>query len=225
MQLAVGVPTFDASTSSAFMLCTYLLYIFGDIPAVLMVMCMKGHNGYQPYRLCNITGLNIPGARANTLYVPHHWKNHPNIRNDPSAVQMYDASSLPFRTHDKIFKQAESIQFTPTTTASNDITTKYGIKDKSILFSLSSVSFSESFPYDFMHMIYKNVLPNLISFWTGTYKDLNHDGHEYLLDKKVWQHAGTAAATASLSIPGAFGQCPPNPEDNHMACTAESWAF
>jgi hypothetical protein len=225
MQLAVGVPAFDASTGSAFTLRAYLLYIFGDIPAVSMVMRMKGHNGYRPCRLCNITGLGVPGARANTLYVPHHRKNHPNVMNDPSAVQTYDMSSLPFRTHDEILEQAESIQFALTTTASNDLATKYGIKGKSILFSLSSISFPESFPYDFMHMIYENVLPNLVSFWTGTYKDLNHNGHEYLLDKKVWQHAGSAAAAAGSSIPTAFGQRPPNPEANRMACTAESWAF
>jgi Transposase family tnp2 len=225
MRLAVGVPAFDASTSSAFTLRAYLLYIFGDIPAVSMVMHMKGHNGYRPCRLCNITGLGIPGSRVHTLYVPHHRKNHPDVQSDPTAVQMYDTSALPLRTHAEILQQAESIQFAPTTTISNNLATKYGIKGKSILFSLSSLSFPESFPYDFMHMVYENVLPNLISFWTGSYKDLDHGGHDYVLDKKVWERVGSATAAAGSSIPSAFGQRPPDPEGNRMACTAESWSF
>jgi hypothetical protein len=46
------------------------LIVFGDIPAISMIMCMKGHNGISPCRMCNIQGICIPSSRITTHYVP-----------------------------------------------------------------------------------------------------------------------------------------------------------
>lgn len=63
VELALGVKTFDISSQEFFMLCAYLLLVFGDIPAMSMVMCMKGHNGIVPCHFCKIVGIRIPGQR------------------------------------------------------------------------------------------------------------------------------------------------------------------
>jgi len=48
LELAVGVSAYDALSCSIFALHTYLITAFGDIPAVSMLMNMKGHNGMSP---------------------------------------------------------------------------------------------------------------------------------------------------------------------------------
>ena len=52
---------------------------------------------------------------------------------------------------------------------------KYGIKGVPILSCISSITFPSSFPFDFMHLIWENLIPNLIEFWTGTFKSLGHE--------------------------------------------------
>jgi len=48
LELAIGVPTYDALSSCCFALHAYLITAFGDIPAVSMIMRMKGHNSLCP---------------------------------------------------------------------------------------------------------------------------------------------------------------------------------
>jgi hypothetical protein len=48
LRLAIGVKAFDVKTGHTFRLRAYLLAMFGDMPAMSMVMRMKGHNGVKP---------------------------------------------------------------------------------------------------------------------------------------------------------------------------------
>ena len=106
LQLALRVHAYDAATESFFPLRAYLVLVFGDIPAISMVTRMKGHNGYRPCRMCNITGVRIPDARQPTHYVPLDRYNHPHIRNNPDAIQNYDTARLPLRTDAEFRQQA-----------------------------------------------------------------------------------------------------------------------
>jgi Transposase family tnp2 len=67
-QLEQGVVAFDSLLDSLFVMCAYLIRVFGDIPAVSMLMRMKGHNGTPPCHMCKIMG--IRAVREKTLYVP-----------------------------------------------------------------------------------------------------------------------------------------------------------
>ena len=70
-QLSEGVDgALDLTAEEFFMLCTYLILLFGDIPAISKPMMMKGHNGYSPCRYCEIKGMQNPGEKVN--YVPLH---------------------------------------------------------------------------------------------------------------------------------------------------------
>jgi hypothetical protein len=95
LTLALGVRAYDACLSELFRLRTYLILIFGDIPAILMAMCMTGHNGFRPCRMCNIQGLQISDIQATTHYVPLDRSRHPDVCNSPSAVKVYDPENLP----------------------------------------------------------------------------------------------------------------------------------
>lgn len=82
LRLEVGIATIDRRLSEIFSLCTFLICVFGDIPAISMVMCMKGHNGFCPCCMCNITGVLIPnsqGAGKSTYYVPLDQSQHPAV--------------------------------------------------------------------------------------------------------------------------------------------------
>ena len=95
------------------MLHAYLIVVFSDIPAVSMIMRMKGHNTISPCRLCNIQGVRIPSSRITTHYTPLNRDNFPGV--NPG----YEADSLPLQNHDTFLKQATKVQTTSTTTASN----------------------------------------------------------------------------------------------------------
>ena len=57
IQLELGVKTFDTISQALFLLHAYLILAFGDIPAIALIMCMKGQNGISPCRICDIKGV------------------------------------------------------------------------------------------------------------------------------------------------------------------------
>src|ERR1700742_4076384 len=64
LQLAIGVRAFDGISKLIFLLHVYLIVVFGDIPAILMAMRMKGQNGYSPCRMCGIKGICRPDGSS-----------------------------------------------------------------------------------------------------------------------------------------------------------------
>jgi hypothetical protein len=112
LQLELGVSAFDAITTTVFLLRAYLIVVFGDIPAVSMIMCMKGHNGCSPCRMCEIQGICIPSSQVTTHYVPLHHENFPN------SQHQYDATALPLRNHASFIEQAQEVQSALTNAAS-----------------------------------------------------------------------------------------------------------
>lgn len=212
--LAIGVTAWDALNKEYFTLRVFLLVVFGDIPAMAMVMRMKGHNGKLPCRMCKIEA--VRGHSSNTLYVPlNRDKFQP-----PITPLSYDPLNLPLRTHTEFMKQAEKVQMAPTVTSSNQLATAYGIKGIPALSILPSLSFPNSFPYDFMHLIWTNLMPNLILLWTDTFKDLTHDDG-YVLGEAAWQFIGEMTAEAGKTIPASFGPRLPNIAQDRGYFTAE----
>ncbi|KIL56887.1 hypothetical protein M378DRAFT_62534, partial [Amanita muscaria Koide BX008] len=61
-----------------------------------------------------------------------------------------------------------------------------------------------------MHLIWSNLIPNLILLWTGNFKKLDHSGQGYVLVEKVWDEIGKVTAECSKTIPAAFGPRLPN---------------
>jgi hypothetical protein len=62
LQLAIDVSAFDAIIKTLFLLHAYLIIVSGDIPAVLMIMRMKGHNAIFSCHMCTIKGVHIPSS-------------------------------------------------------------------------------------------------------------------------------------------------------------------
>ncbi|KAG5647119.1 hypothetical protein H0H81_007881, partial [Sphagnurus paluster] len=205
LKLMRGVRAFDILGSHLFDLRAYLILAFGDMPAMAMIMHMKGHNGISPCRMCEIHGLRIPGSRATTHYVPLDRSTHPAVLADRTLPKRYDPANLPLRTHARWLEQAREVQSATTNAEADRLAKNYGIKSVPILSHLSSLRFPDSFPHDFMHLMDENNLKNLILHWTGTFKELGEGSERYELPKTVWDAVGEATALAGDLIPSAYG--------------------
>jgi hypothetical protein len=221
LKLAKGVAAWDCDEKELFVLRAYLIVVFGDIPAVSMMMRVKGQNGFSPCRMCKIKG--VLGGK--TYYIPLERSQHPSVLRDKDAIKKYDPASLPLRTHEDFIAQAREVQFANTGTAAEQLSMRYGINGMSIFFNLSSLSFPKSFPYDFMHLLYENVFDNLILLWTGAFKGLDTGSGDYELGPDVWEAIGEATAASGSTIPSAFGARPPNIAKDKKAKTAETKSF
>ncbi|KAI0819220.1 hypothetical protein BC628DRAFT_1333506 [Trametes gibbosa] len=76
-----------------------------------------------------------------------------------------------------------------------------------------------------MHLLWENVIKNIMSFWTGTYKDLDQGTGSYQLPCAVWEAIGAASAASGDSIPYVFGPRPPNIASDKTKWTADTHSF
>ena len=117
LEFLAGIATFDVERNELFALHAYLLVVFGDIPAISMIMRMKGHNAVYPCRMCMIKGVRVPNTRNTTHYVPLYRANHPVVLADGENLEIpiYNPGELPLRTHEQFLDQARHVQLAPTT--------------------------------------------------------------------------------------------------------------
>ena len=191
-QLAAGVKTYNGLSNSHFNLRAFLLVVFGDFPAVSMLMKMKGVNGISPCRSCKIRATQIPSDKNRTYYVP------------PSV----DLTELG-RSHGELMAQAELIDKATTQAEAEEYAKEFGIKGRSMLSDIDSLCLPQSFPPDFMHVAWENVTKTLVTLWTGDYKGLSEGTRKYRTDNATWEVGARGAASCS-TIPSTFGPHIPN---------------
>ena len=215
--LKIGVHTYDILNDEFFAMQAYIILVFRDIPAISLVLRMQGHNGLLPYCMCKICAVPISGG--NTHYVPLH----PSV--SPEMHSIYNPLNLPLCTHESFLEDAHRVQSALTDSASDDLAKLCGIKGVPALTVLSSLSFLKSFPYDFMHLIYENLLKNLMLLWSGNYKDLGCGNESYTFQQTIWEAIGVASAQSGLHIPSAFGPCHPDVATDKVSWTADTCTF
>jgi len=219
LELAIGVPTYDALSSCCFALHAYLITAFGDIPTISIIMCIKGYNSLCPCWMCKIQGIRIPNLWNRMLYVLLSRHNHP----EPTNVVEYHPERLLLRLHDSFMVQANAVESAPTEVQQEKLAKAYGIKGVPLLSALGSLRFPQSFPYDFMHLIWENLIPNLVLFWSGRYKGMD-EGQPYVLNPDIWQVVGAISIEAMKTTPSLFGAAIPNPVKNCSYFTSSTWS-
>ncbi|PPR05894.1 hypothetical protein CVT24_006642, partial [Panaeolus cyanescens] len=212
LELETGVEAFDALSKTLFTLRAHLLFAFGDMPAVSLMMRMKGQNGVSPCRVCLIKGT-TGGGRVN--YVPL-------VRDD--TEDNYEGGSLPMQTPQNFEDHVSQVEGAATKAQRDLLSTEYGVKGMPLLNELSSISVPASFPLDFMHLIWENLIPNLIRFWKGEFKDLDHQGKGYVISNEDWNEIGAACGSSGRTIPSIFGAAVPNLALQQYYMTAEMYA-
>ena len=210
--LAKGALTLDPWNEELFWQHVYLILGFGDFPAISKLIRMKGHNGLHPCRFCEIIGVRVEGGKV--YYVPLY-------RPEGSV----DPENLPMRSHDKFIKQGAAVLAAPTNAAAEQLAKESGIKGVPLFASLNTLDFPFSFPLDFMHLIFENLIPNLVWHYTGTFKDLDKGAEDYELSKEAWSEICQAGSASGDTIPSSFGSRMPNIETERSSVTAEAWGF
>jgi Transposase family tnp2 len=124
LQLEIGVSAFDALLQSIFILHAFLIVVFGDIPAVLLIMHIKGHNAIAPCQMCEIQGRK-PGTKTHYVLLDRSFF--------PGSQDSYNPSALLLRNHASFLKQAEMVQSASTSKDFDKFSTKFGIKGVSFI--------------------------------------------------------------------------------------------
>jgi hypothetical protein len=211
-KLARGITTLDLRSKQLFLLCAFLILIFGDMPAIAKVMRMKGHNGFCPCRCCEICRI-----RTGKVYYVLL------ARFDGEAS--YDASSLTKRTHKRFLDQTEEVITAQTNAEEDRLSMKYGIKGVPLLSLVGTLTLPLSFPLDFMHLVFENLVPNLVAHYTGNFKGLDDGAEEYTIPERIWTEICTIGSASGDTIPSQFGAQMPNIERERSHMTAEAWSF
>ena len=210
-KLAVGITAFDILSHQAFILRAFLILLFGDIPAIAMLMRMKGHNGISPCRACPIIATPLRRGNRVTYYAVSTFGDNAEWRT--------------LRDHQTMMQQAKEVEDAPTKEQAGVLAKNYGIKGKSVLFDIGSIRFPLSFPYDIMHLIWEGVFPTLIKLWTGDFKGIDEGKEKYQIDPKQWKQIGSETAESSKTIPSSFGPHLPNIADSLSNISADMWSF
>lgn len=218
LELDSGVETVDRSADPSnrqFTLRAFLILAFGDIPALSKLLGIKGHNALCPCRACDIWGIKDNRPNSHVYYVP---MTHPN-------GEYWDPTDLPMRTASSFEERIAEMEAAPTKSARDDLAREYGINSRCLLSVLRTIDMAASFPYDFMHLVYENLVPNLIRHWTGTFKNLNEGTGNYRLTGAQWEAIGAETTAATKSLPAEFVGTLPDIAQDIGLYKAEGYSF
>ncbi|KZO90933.1 hypothetical protein CALVIDRAFT_489781, partial [Calocera viscosa TUFC12733] len=203
-RLAYGVRTYDASKHKFFTLRVHLIMLFGDMPAVAKLMNLKGHNGNKPCRMCEISSVRYSEGNSRAGGVPLDRRTFPS----PSPPQ-HNPLQLPLRSHISMLADAEAVACAETNAEAGWRATQSGINGISIWRHFGSVIWPTSFPLDFMHLVFENVVPLLLDLWLGTSKHCR-EGDDFTLPPAIASAVAEQVSKSGQTIPGAFGRRVPH---------------
>jgi hypothetical protein len=187
------------------------------------MMGIKGHNAFAPCRSCDIQGVLNPDAAGTTYYVPlHHPGDDP--RPDVDLTAAWDPQDLPKRTHASFADRLAEINKYTLKKDQAYAAMLYGLSVESILATCPGINMVRSFPYEYMHIIFENTVPNLIRFWRGKFKELDA-GQDYVIEEHVWEIIGKETAAAVKTIPASFVGHLPNIATDQGLYKAEYYSF
>jgi hypothetical protein len=214
VQLAYGVPTFDSLEQTIFSLHAFNLFPQGDINAIEKFLDIKGHNGKVPCRSCKIQAVNNPDEFADkTYYVPLTFPGGKAFRN------------APLRKHSDWQQIFQKIQHAVTKSKKEEIAVASGIKGMPVIGRVGSIDFARGVPWDFMHLLFENIVKNLVNLWMGKFKGLDDGIGDYIIPKHIWKQIGEETVATVKNLPAAFVRSLGNLAEDQTTYTAESWAF
>jgi hypothetical protein len=219
-KLAYGVSTFDAIDQACFDLRAYAIQEHGDIVAIERLLGIKGHNGMCPCRSCKTLGVRDITNNGRVYYIP---LTTPNVQRQtrPSV----DPRALHLRTQEDFDSVLRQIHATETKTARTNLEKRHGIKKPPAFHRVGSLDSAKSYPWEWAHLFCENVIPNLVSLWTGKYKGLDTGSEDYEIHPEIWEQIGLETKKSVAEIPAAFVRVLGNIAEDRLTFTAESWGF
>ncbi|QRW07796.1 hypothetical protein RhiLY_06795 [Ceratobasidium sp. AG-Ba] len=144
----------------------------------------------------------------------------------PGAERGFPPHLLFLRTHELFhlhYRQLEALDGQPARRA--ELATDLGINARPIFGRLKAIDLSTCAPYDIMHLLFENLVPNMIAHWTGKYKSLDQGTEHYELAPGVWTEIGRLTNAAARTIPSAFVGTLPNISTDQNLYKAEAYSF
>ncbi|EUC56281.1 transposase family Tnp2 protein [Rhizoctonia solani AG-3 Rhs1AP] len=201
---------------SDFVFHAFLIMMFGDIPAVAKLLMMKGHNAFKPCRACLIPGVLCQLERNSVYYVPLAL---------PGQERVLTYTDLPLRTHQQLLDQLAQMEAAPTQARRKELARQFGLNSRSVFTHLRSINMAICAPYDAMHLLFENLVPNMIKLWTGKFKGLDQGSGNYELEKDVWVLVGKLTAAVLRTVPSSFVGTMPDIAQDESLYKAEAYSF
>ncbi|CEL54836.1 hypothetical protein RSOLAG1IB_11781 [Rhizoctonia solani AG-1 IB] len=177
-----------------FVLHAFLITLFGDIPAVSKLLCMKGHNAKSRCRICHVQGMLCRLAWNLVYYVPL----------TPPGAQEVPASSLAICTHYSLLAQYNAIEQAPTPVVRQELAQLFGLNARPVFSRLRSLNLATCAPYNAMHLLFENLVPNMIWHWFGEFKGLDEGTGNYRISEEHCKVIGELTVKAVQTTPSYF---------------------
>ncbi|QRV77877.1 Transposase family Tnp2 protein [Ceratobasidium sp. AG-Ba] len=201
-----------------FKLRAFLIMIFGDIPAVSKLLAMKGHNAMVPCRTCYTQGVLCRREKNSVYYVP--------LALPGDDGDGYPPDMLLLRTHELFLHHYESLDSLDDRPGRRkQLAKELGINDRPIFARFKSFDLAYCAPYDIMHLLFENLVPNMIKHWTGKFKKMDQGAGHYKLAEAVWKQIGKETAKATCTIPVSFVGTLPDIAEDQTLYKAEAYSF
>ncbi|KAG9081357.1 hypothetical protein FRC06_005622, partial [Ceratobasidium sp. 370] len=203
--------------SSYFVLHVFIIIIFGDIPAIAKLLAMKGHNTILPCWTCYTRGVLCKLKKNSVYYVPF---THPGDKDD-----IFDFEFLLLCNHVSFLHHMSKLGTAHNKTDCDNLAWESGINRQLIFVCLKSINLACCTPYDIMHLLFENLVPNLIKHWTGNFKGLSKGTGNYRISANNWVTIGRLTKEASHTIPLEFVATLLNIADDRHLFQAEAYEF
>ncbi|KAG8725717.1 hypothetical protein FRC10_007929, partial [Ceratobasidium sp. 414] len=92
----------------------------------------------------------------------------------------------------------------------NQIAQDCGISARSVFVCLGSIELLSCAPYELMHLIFENLVPNLVLLWKEKFKWLDHDDEGYRISDDDWKEIGRLTTEATRTVPSQLVGTLPN---------------
>ena len=125
--------------------------------------------------------------------------------------------------HKQFMTEANEVQLANKNTKSERLATKYSINSVPLLSILDSLALPLSTGYEFMHLMFENLIPNLVLLWSGNFKGLNKN-HPFVFSKAVWEAIGETTAASQSTMPSSYRATVPNIAIDRSTFSAEAWS-
>ncbi|KAG9083127.1 hypothetical protein FRC06_004689, partial [Ceratobasidium sp. 370] len=198
-----------------FVLRAFLILLFGDIPAISKILMLKGHGAITPCRTCTIQGAPCQLPNSVVYYVPLTGPGE----------DLSQPDDLILRNHQSFLTYYEQLERERGVGARAEIAQQSGLNGRPVFAKLSSIDLSSCAPYELMHLIFENLIPNMVHHWKGTFKWIDNGDEVYHLDRDTWKLIGNLTTQATCTIPSQFAGTLPNIDTDMGLYKAEAYSF
>ena len=158
-------------------------------------------------------------GRKRTYYVPLT----PPSQSD--SLPTYDPRHLPLRAHDEWVNVTLEIQEADRVGVHKALAMDHGIKGMPALSRVGSLDYAWGASLDFMHLLFENVVKNMVNLWMGRFKNLDAGEQDYIIPSSIWKEIGEETVAAVKHIPSAFVRSLKNFVEDQSYFMAEGWGF